>query len=133
MEEGFTALLYISVRFVKITRIPRICNIPAFLSRKIKQFMDFPVRITVADNAVDIADVPCIHSDNIVEPAVFLPVHLTSAVGHAGNSDLPKFPLCTAVRRIADLLTAGRGGINIEPVGKTPLIDHVLKDRLCHC
>src|SRR5699024_10152489 len=92
----------------------------------------FPVRVPVPDDPVNIADVPGIHSDDVIKPVVLFRPKLPRTVVPAGNPELSELAPGAVMRRIADLLPAGGGGINVKRVGQAILIDHVLENILGH-
>lgn len=89
------------------------------------------LRVTARD-PLHIADIGVVHADQIIEIPVILLRHLARPVGDKRDSLLPQLVHRAVMGRIADLLAAGGGGVDVEGGGFAALPDQVGEKALGH-
>lgn len=113
-QKCITALCYILISLIKISGIPRVRNIPV-RACKAQKLIHLPVRISL-QHPVKILNIPLIHTDNVIGILIILPRNLLRPVRNQRNIHFTQFIHSPPVRRIPNLLPAGRKTINIKPV-----------------
>ena len=89
--------------------------------------------LITAHNPCHVSYISRIHSNKKVKIFIILPRHLPRMMCNQRNLHLSQLVSRSIMRRIADLLTAGRRRINLKAVFKPCLTDQVSEDTLGHC
>ena len=110
MQYCGAALQHIPPGGREIPGIPRVGHI-ARAGGVVEQTMDLSLRVTAAD-AQHIADVGTVHADEQIVAAIVCPGQLTRRMPGAGDAVGRKLPPRRRIDRVADLLGAGRSGVN---------------------
>lgn len=79
-----------------------------------------------------IADVGIVHTDQVIVLLIVAFCHLTRPVPRAGDVMLFEYGQGAVVDPISNFLRAGGRGINVEAVGETAGVHHMLQDELSH-
>jgi len=111
-EEPAAAFTHIRVGRVKIPCVPWVGDVPSGTGED-EKLVDPAVGVAAGD-ACHVSDIGGIHTDQIIIICIVLRSHLYRAVGHRRDPDLAQLADSAVVGRIADLLPAGGGRVDVE-------------------
>ena len=130
-EYGDFALDQVVVGLIEIPRIPGVCD-TSRASGEPEHLIYLVFRVSACD-AGHVGDVVGIHSYEIVILVVVASCHLACAVRQDRYPDLPHLADGPVMRAVADLLPARGSGVDIELIGQSLPVHHILEHELRHC
>ena len=124
------AFVDVAPRLREVARVPRVVYITR-MEGEIKQAVQLAIGVA-AEQAVHVAHVGSVHTEDEVEAVVVIGGKLASRVVGVGDAVEGKFAKCLRIDRVAKLLGAGGSGVYGEKMGQASLLHEVLHGELGH-